>query len=122
MENENFECWVDVPETDCRFQVSNRGHLRMLGRKQRRRSRTVVEMTVEPKQLVCDYKSGRLGWWIFIDNNKHFIARDAVMRLFPEGFIDLDVSLDAKAKALRDETYVDPAVLRERTSRKETDQ
>ena len=120
MQEDNFECWVDVPETDSRFQVSNRGHLRMLGRKKHRCNRTTVEMAVEPRQLVCDYKSGRLGWWLFFDNNKHFLARDAVMQLFPERFRDVDTSLDGRARTLRDETYLDQDALRERTNRKET--
>ena len=29
------EVWLDVPETDGRYQISNHGHLRQMGRKER---------------------------------------------------------------------------------------
>ena len=35
MQNENFECWVEVPGTDGRFMVSHRGRLKAFGKKRR---------------------------------------------------------------------------------------
>ena len=112
MQNENFECWVEVPGTDGRFMVSHRGRLKAFGKKRRVSRKTFIEVVNEPRRLVCDYKTGRLGWWVFFDNARLFLPRDELMALFPPEFRDIDHSLDAEAEARRDETYLDPDALR----------
>ena len=118
MDEAKFECWTDVPGTDVRFQVSNLGHLRMLARKTMRRGAMTVEQKVEVRPLVCDYKSGRLGWWIWYDGASHFLARDELMALFPETIRSPDLSRDEAARARREETIVSAETLRERAAAK----
>ena len=118
MDEAKFECWADVPGTDVRFQVSNLGHLRMLARKTMRRGAMTVEQKVEVRPLVCDYKSGRLGWWIWYDGASHFLARDELMALFPETIRSPDLSRDEAARARREETIVSAETLRERAAAK----
>lgn len=124
MENEVFECWVEVPGTDGRFAMSNRGRLKAVGRKRRISRVTVIEVVNEPKRLVCDYKTGRLGWWVFFDGGKLFLPRDELMSLFPPEFRNIDHSLDAEAEARRDETRLDSDALRKgrRANAKGTDE
>ena len=124
MANEVFECWVDVPGTDGRFAVSNRGRLKAVGRKRRICRVTVIEVVNELKRLVCDYKTGRFGWWVFFDSGKLFLPRDELIALFPPEYRDIDHSLDAEAAARRDETYRDPDALRKgaRANEKGTDE
>ena len=112
MEGVKFECWVDIPGTDGRFQVSNLGHLRMIAKKTRVMGRVTLVSSVEERHLVCDYKTGRLGWWVFLDGSKIFLPRDEMIALFPPGFRDIDRSLDEEATAKRDETYRDPETFR----------
>ena len=112
MEGDRFECWVDIPGTDGRFQVSNLGHLRMIAKKTRIMGRIAVVLTIEPKPLVCDYKTGRLGWWIFYDGSKLFLPRDELMALFPPEYRQVDSSLDEAATAKRNETYCPPESFR----------
>ena len=111
----DFECWVDVPETKGILQVSNRGRLRRLARKTKRGRSIVVVFASEDVRLVCDYKTGLLGWWVYYDGAKHFFARDELMTLFPECCRNPDTSLDESARAKREETYMSPEALRERT-------
>ena len=102
-----FECWVDVPGTEARIQVSNRGRLRVLGKKQGR-GRHVVRVHVnEERHAVCDYKTGRIGWYVFFDGVKHFFARDELAVLFPEAVRDVDRSHDEELRRMRDETFRD---------------
>ena len=102
-----FECWVDVPRTDARIQVSNRGRLRVLGKKQGR-GRHVVRVHVnEERHAVCDYKTGTIGWYVFFDGEKHFFARDELARLFPESVRDVDSSHDDELRRMREETFRD---------------
>ena len=112
MANEKFECWVDIPGTDGRYQVSNLGHLRMLAKKTRIMGRITLVSSVEEKHLVCDYKTGRLGWWVFLDGCKLFLPRDEMIALFPSAYQDVDRSLDEEATAKRNETYRGPDAFR----------
>ena len=106
MESE-FECWIDVPGTEARIQVSNRGRLRVLGKKQGR-GRHVVRVHVnEERHAVCDYKTGLIGWYVFFDGGKHFFARDDLVGLFPEAVRDVDLSGDGELRRIRDETFRD---------------
>ena len=105
MADAKFECWVDVPGTDGRFQVSNLGHLRMVGRKKRYLKWIVVEMSLKPKPLVCDYATGQLGWWLWFDMANHFMPREGLMRLFPEAILDVDRSADEEARTRKDATF-----------------
>ena len=88
------------------------GRLKAFGKKRRVSRKTFIEVVNEPRRLVCDYKTGRFGWWVFFDNAKLFLPRDELMALFPPEFRDIDHSLDAAAAARRDETYLDPDALR----------
>ena len=115
MEDRKFECWVGVPGTEGRFAVSNLGRFRTMAKKERHNRRTLVVFVNEPKPLVCDYKTGLLGWWVYYDGAKHFFARDELMTLFPECCRSPDTSLDESARAKREETYMSPEALRERT-------
>ena len=109
MEQGDFECWVDVPETKGILQVSNRGRLRRLARKTKRGRSIVVVFASGDVRLVCDYKTSRFGWWVYYDGEKHFFARDDLEALFPEGVRNVDRSADAELKRLRDETFVENA-------------
>jgi len=55
--------------------------------------------------LVCDYKSGRLGWWVYLDGEKRFFARDDLVAFFPERFLDVDTSRDEELRRIREETF-----------------
>lgn len=100
-----FECWIDVPGTDGRFEASNRGRLRMIGKKVRHCRKTHVVLEIAVRGLVCDYKTGRLGWWVYFDGEKRFFARDELVALFPERFRDVDTSRDEELRRLREETF-----------------
>lgn len=102
-----IEVWIDVPETGARVQVSNLGHLRVVGKKRRMGSRVCELHVNEAKGLVCDYKSERLGWYVFFDRVNHFFAREELMRMFPESLADIDRSRDDDARALKEKTWRD---------------
>ena len=120
MEKVKFECWVDVPGTEGRFQVSNLGHLRLMAKKVRVMGRITLVSSVEERHLVCDYKTGRLGWGVFVDGSKLFLPRHELMALFPIEFHDIDHSQDEAANAKREETYCDPESFR-KANKKGTD-
>ena len=114
MDNEKFECWIDVPETDGRIQFSNLGRLRVRGKKRRRCSKTEVMFVNELKPVVCDYKTSRLGWWVNFDMGKRFFPRDELAGLFPASVLDIDKSPDAAAREFRDKTFRDLEAERQR--------
>ena len=107
MKENEFECWIDVPGTDMRFQVSNRGNLRVIAKRQIRGRRCVRVSVCELRRPVCDYKSGKIGWWLFFDGAKHFFTRDELVGNFPEEFRNVDRSKDEEMRKLRDETFRD---------------
>lgn len=101
------ECWVDVPGTGARVQVSNFAHLRVVGKK-RLFGRKILSLHVnELKSLICDYKSGSLGWYVFFDRENHFFSRDELMSLFPASFIEIDHARDQEAIKLKEKTWQD---------------
>ena len=107
MKTEDDELWIDVPETGARVQASNRGRLRVVGKKTGRGRRVILCHVNEERRLVCDYKTGLLGWYVFFDGKNHFFERDALMRRFPPGVADVDRSHDEEARRKRDETFID---------------
>ena len=92
------EVWVDVPETDGRFQISNKGHLRRIAKKKRLRNETLVIFEIAPVKMVADYKTGAFGWYVYFDNDKHFFERDKLMELF--GSIPVAVDPEEEREAL----------------------
>lgn len=99
------ECWVDVPETDGRVQVSNRGNLRVMGRKMRIGNKIRMMFLNQMRGVVCDFKTKELGWWIFFDGENHFYRRDDLMELFDEALRDVDRSRDEEAVRLCKEQF-----------------
>ena len=101
------EMWVFVPDTGARVMVSNLGHLKVIGKKRRMGSRMCELHVDETKNLVCDYKTGVLGWYVFFDRENHFFGREELLRLFPESLLDVDRSRDEEARALKEKTWRD---------------
>ncbi len=107
MDKVGFECWVDVPGTGGRYQVSSFGRLRMLGRKKflGRTMRILFEPKV--KRLASDFKTGEIGWSVYLDGQERFFARDELVGLFPAAYLEVDRSRDAELRAERDEAYAE---------------
>ncbi len=99
------EVWIDVPETDSRFQISNKGHLRRIAKKKRLRKKTVVISEIAPVKMVADYKTGTFGWYVYFDNVKHFLERDKLMRLFVSIPVFLDPMEEKKAIEAREQGF-----------------
>ena len=38
--------------------------------------------TNQIKEVICDFKTSQMGWYVFLDGEKHFWARKALMELF----------------------------------------
>ena len=99
------EVWIDVPETDGRFQISNKGHLRRVGKKKRRRKKTIVIFEIAPVKMVADYKTGAFGWYVYFDNDKHFFERNKLMELFVSIPVALDPQEEKKAIEAREQGF-----------------
>jgi len=91
-----IEVWIDVPETTGRYQISNQGRLKQVAVRQRRGSQEMLVCTNALKEAVADYKTGRIGWYVYFDGEKRFLDRDRLLELFQ----GIPVSIDAEADAL----------------------
>ena len=78
MKTEDDELWIDVPETGARVQASNRGRLRVVGKKTGRGRRVILCHVNEERRLVCDYKTGLLGWYVFFDGKNRIMKGQLV--------------------------------------------
>ena len=107
-----FETWIEVPHTDGRAVMSNRGHLKVLGKKRRIGNHTVVEFVNEPRRVVCDFQTREFGWWLHLDMRRNFFSRDELVGLFPESLRDIDRSGDSEAIRVREEQWRDLAAER----------
>ena len=111
------EVWVEVPGTDGRYMSSNKGHLKQMGKRQRRGKHEVMVFTNKILPIVSDYISGKLGWYIYMDNQKHFLRRDVLMTLFKGIPVELDNSEILDAIKRRRETFRDlPEFKKQNTS------
>lgn len=91
-----IEVWIDVPETTGRYQISNQGRLKQVAVRQRRGSQEMLVCTNALKEAVADYKTGRIGWYVYFDGEKRFLDRDLLLELFQ----GIPVAIDAEADAL----------------------
>ena len=107
MEESRFECWTDVPGTDGRVLVSNRGNLRVMGRKRRFGNKVRMMFLNQRKGIVCDFKTKQFGWWVYYDGENHFFRREDLVSLFPARLRDVDRSRDEEAKALCEREFRD---------------
>ena len=103
------EVWLDVPKTDGRYQISNHGHLRQMGRKERFGKTMKTVFTNVAKQLVSNYKTFEFGWYIFIDGEKKFLRRNELMELFIAINIPVEINIreEHMAVKIRKETVKD---------------
>ncbi len=99
------EVWIDVPETDGRFQISNKGHLRRIAKKKRLHNETIVIFEIAPVKMVADYKTGAFGWYVYFDNDKHFLERDKLMELFVSIPVELDTEEEREALEVRQQGF-----------------
>ena len=106
MENLN-EYWCFVPESDGRYAISNRGRLLQIGRRERHGRQMISVLTNRIKDIVCDFKTRQLGWYVFFDGEKRFWPRDALMSLFGDFPTDVITDNDQAAIATRDELFRD---------------
>lgn len=105
--NEITEVWVEVPGTSGRYEISNKGHLKQMGKRQRRGKHEVTVFTNKIFPIVSDYISGKLGWYVYMDNQKHFFRRDVLMALFKGVPIEIDNNEILDAIKRRHETFRD---------------
>ena len=111
------EVWVEVPGTDGRYMSSNKGHLKQMGKRQRRGKHEVMVFTNKILPIVSDYISGKLGWYVYMDNQKYFLRRDVLMTLFKGIPVELDNSEILDAIKRRRETFRDsPEFKKQNTS------
>lgn len=105
--NKITEVWIEVPGTAGRYEVSNKGHLKQVAKRQRRGRQTVTVFTNKIIPIVSDYVSGRLGWYVNYDNEKHFFDCQSLLTLF-EG-IPAGINNDEIVAAIkkRQETFID---------------
>ena len=103
--NDISEVWLEVPETAGRYMISNKGHLKQMGKRQRRGKHEVMVFSNKISPIVSGYISGKLGWYVYMDNQKHFFCRDILMSLFKGIPIELDKSEVLDAIKLRQETF-----------------
>ena len=107
MDGKDAVFWREVPDTNMVLMASNTGRLMRLVRR-KRFGRSMIPVGVfEDVRLVCDYKTARFGWWAYFDGVKHFILRDEIERLFPEGMRSFDKSRDEELRRKREETFVE---------------
>ena len=98
------ERWLPVEETGGRFAVSNYGHLKKVSRRILNGEGIVTESCDVPIHIIADYKTGDMGWYVHIRNQKIFLRRDDLVSLFPEDECDVDTSCDAECIRRREET------------------
>ena len=103
-----LEVWIDVPETNGPYQVSNCGRIRLMHRKPKRRKKrdddAPPEYVGEVRMLFCEFESKKLGWLVRdlrAERKWRFVPRDEMMALFSDGGIpvEVDVSHDGEAVA-----------------------
>lgn len=99
------EVWQEVPETQGRYWISNKGHLKQMGVKQRRGKNSIVIFKNETKPVIADYKTGRLGWYASVDNIKMFIERDIMLTGFEGIPVEINPLEDAVAQKRREDSY-----------------
>lgn len=99
-----FECWAFIPGTNNRFAISNLGHFMKVAKKKRLMKMTLVVAAFEIEPVVCDYKSGLLGWYAWYDNQNHFFPRGELMSVFPPDIVSIDFSQDNEAIRKRELT------------------
>lgn len=97
------EVWISVPDTYGRFEVSNLGHLRQLGRRSRSIDRLKMIFGCVFRQLLCDIETSRFGWYVRYDNERHFLDRDKLLALFEGIPVVLDPDEESAARARRTE-------------------
>jgi len=100
-----IEVWIDVPETTGRYQISNQGRLKQVAVRQRRGSQEMLVCTNAVKEAVADYKTGRIGWYVYFDGEKRFLDRDLLLELFQGVPISIDAEADALAIRRMNELY-----------------
>lgn len=99
------EVWIEVPETNGRYMVSNKGHLRQIARKERHGQQMLTIFTSIPKRLVSDFKTEALGWHVFIDGEKRFWERAELINEFEGIPVVIDATEDNEAIELRKRTF-----------------
>ena len=114
------EAWIDVPETDGRFQISNKGHLRRIAKKARLGKKTYVVHDVMHLSLVADYSTGTIGWYAVFDNQKHFFERDKLMELFVSIPVALNPEEEKRAIEAREQGF-DPEYAAQRPKKRLTE-
>ena len=100
-----IEVWIDVPETTGRYQISNQGRLKQVAVRQRRGSQEMLVCTNALKEAVADYKTGRIGWYVYFDGEKRFLDRDLLLELFQGVPVAIDAEADALAIRRMNELY-----------------
>ncbi len=100
-----IEVWIDVPETTGRYQISNQGRLKQVAVRQRRGSQEMLVCTNALKEAVADYKTGRIGWYVYFDGEKRFLDRDLLLELFQGVPVAIDKEADALAVKRMNELY-----------------
>jgi hypothetical protein len=115
--NDIPEVWLEVPETDGRYMISNKGHLKQVGKRQRRGKHEVMVFSNKIFPIIVDYVSGKPGWYVYIDKRKHFFRRNGLMTLFKGIPIELDESEIPGSIKPRQETFRDlPEFKKQNTS------
>lgn len=100
-----IEVWIDVPETTGRYQISNHGRLKQVAVRQRRGSQEMLVCTNAVKESVADYKTGRIGWYVYFDGEKRFLDRDRLLEFFQGVPVSIDAEADALAIRRMNELY-----------------
>jgi len=100
-----IEVWIDVPETTGRYQISNHGRLKQVAVRQRRGSQEMLVCTNAVKEAIADYKTGRIGWYVYFDGEKRFLDRDLLLELFQGVPVSIDAEADALAIRRMNELY-----------------
>lgn len=100
-----IEVWIDVHETTGRYQISNHGRLKQVAVRQRRGSQEMLVCTNAVKEAVADYKTGRIGWYVYFDGEKRFLDRDLLLELFQGIPVAIDAEADAFAVRRMNELY-----------------
>lgn len=100
-----IEVWIDVPETTGRYQISNHGRLKQVAVRQRRGSQEMLVCTNAVKEAIADYKTGRIGWYVYFDGEKRFLDRDLLLELFQGVPVAIDKEADALAVRRMNELY-----------------
>lgn len=109
------EVWIDLPDMDGRYQISNHGHLRQIWKKQRCGKQMLLVYTGMSRHAVSDYKTGNMGWYVYLDNERIFIARSVAMKHFQDMPVMLNRQEDEEAIAKAQQTFR-PEILQRATS------